>query len=124
MYGMQEPQLQHDEGQESPSGPHGNEEVLQVLQVTHDAQGDEVAGRKGVTFYEREVSKDAEEKLVQRVEDRVRQGCLAGQERAREADDGGCDCFCMPGGDYHGNRRHHEIRNRLAGQVALAAAER
>ena len=39
MYGMQAAQLQHDEGKEESSGQNGNQEILQVLQVTHVTQG-------------------------------------------------------------------------------------
>ena len=42
MYGMQEPELQHDEGQENASGQNGNQKVLQILQDPHVAQGNEV----------------------------------------------------------------------------------
>ena len=46
MYGVQEPELQHDKGQEDASGQNGNQKVLQILQDPHVAQGNEVGRQR------------------------------------------------------------------------------
>jgi hypothetical protein len=39
---MQEQELQYDKGQERASGAYGNKEILQILQETYSAQGNEI----------------------------------------------------------------------------------
>jgi len=43
---MQAAQLQHQQKQEEHTGPHGDEQVLQILQETYSPPRIEVGGRK------------------------------------------------------------------------------
>jgi hypothetical protein len=47
MYRVQTAELQHDKREKEPSGPDGNQQILQILQEAHTAQGNEVRCRKG-----------------------------------------------------------------------------
>ena len=46
-YRVQTAELQHDKREKEPSGPDGNQQILQILQEAHTAQGNEVRCRKG-----------------------------------------------------------------------------